>query len=264
MAVGIFRTEFMATNGGGPSAAQPFILTVVPAASGANYDFNVNQAHFEETFTQTSGWTWSRTGGIGESGGLETDSNQRIAILPDSVIIFTTAGQSSKMGISFKARAKDSTAGGDALRLGLSSVNTPWANADNKFLFAGLNKADSKTLASLLAVDSRNEGTSLSTVGTKALPLLNNNWYALDATITYDGASSFTIVTILSDLGAIGTAPPALLGSYRVTRTGLTGLVNVPLFAGFQGRNTNGSGGVRVFDNFYVRKLATVFNGPER
>jgi len=262
-AVGVFHASFTATNGGGTSAVQPFALTIVPPASGANYDFNVSQAHFEETFNQTTGWPWSRTLGISETGGLETDSNDRAAILPDSVITFTTAGQFIKLGVSFKARAEAGTAGGDSLRVGLSSVNTPWQNADSGHLLVGLNKADSNTLASALTVDSRNDGTSLSTGGTQPLPLVNNNWYALNATITYDGASNFTVVTSLSDIGATGTATPALLGSYTVTRTGLTGLVNVPLFAGFQGRNTNGSGGVRVFDNFYAGKLATVFNGRE-
>jgi hypothetical protein len=103
-------------------------------------------------------------------------------------------------------------------------------------------------------VDSRNEGAFLATSGTEALQLVDKNWYALAATMTYDGGSNFTVMTSLSDLGANGTATPALLGSYTVKRTGLTGLVNVPLFARFQGRNTNGSGGVRAFDNFYVRK----------
>jgi hypothetical protein len=242
---------------------QPFTLTVVPPAPGTNYDFNVSQAHFEETFNQSTGWPWSRTAGIGETGGLETDPNHRFAILPDSVITFTTAGQSIKLGVSFKACAEDGTAGGDALRVGLSSGNTPW-NADSRFLFAGLAKAASETLASSLVIDSRNTGDSLFTRSTEALPLVNKNWYALDATITYDGDSSFTIVTSVSDLGATGTAPPARLGSYTVKRTDLPNLVNVSLFAGFQGRNTNGSGGVRVFDNFFATQLPTSLTRNER
>lgn len=263
MNVGVFPVKVTATNGGGTSAVQSFTLTVVLSATGTHYDFNVTQAHFEETFNQNAGWPWSRTAGVGETGGLETDSNHRSAILPDSVITFTTAGQSIKLGIAFKARAEDGTAGGDAFRVGLSSGNTPW-NADNRFLFAGLAKAASETLASSLAIDSRNIGNSLFTVNTEALPLVDKNWYALDATITYDGGSNFTIVTSLSDLGATGTAPPARLGSYTATRTDLPNLVNVPLFAGFQGRNTNGSGGVRVFDNFYAEKPAAKINGPAR
>lgn len=57
------------------------------------------------------------------------------------------------------------TAGGDALRVGLSSANTPWRNADSRHLLAGLNKAASETLASALAVEGRSDGTSLSTSG---------------------------------------------------------------------------------------------------
>ncbi|HEX8833557.1 MAG TPA: putative Ig domain-containing protein, partial [Abditibacteriaceae bacterium] len=91
MAEGIFRVEIAATNAGGTSASQPLTLTIVPPAPGANYDFNMSQAHFEETFNQNSGWPWSRTAGVGESGGLETDSNHRFGVLPTSVITFTTA-----------------------------------------------------------------------------------------------------------------------------------------------------------------------------
>jgi photosystem II stability/assembly factor-like uncharacterized protein len=262
MNAGIFRAEFTAVNGGGISAAQPFTLTITPPTPGTNYDFNMSQAHFEETFNQNTGWPWSRTVGIGETGGLETDSNHRAAILPASVITFTTAGQSIKMGISFKARAEGGTAGGDALRLGLGNDNTPWGNADSNHLLVGLNNAYSATLASALTVSSRSGGPSASTNSTEPIPLVNNNWYALEATITYNGASNFTIVTSLADLGANGTAPPTRVGSYSVTRTDLTGLVNVPLYAGFQGRNTNNSGGVRAFDNFYVGKVTALPTAP--
>ncbi|HEX8551943.1 MAG TPA: putative Ig domain-containing protein [Abditibacteriaceae bacterium] len=256
MAAGVFRAEFTATNGGGTSAVQAFTLTIVPPALGTNYDFNVSQAHFEETFTRNGGWPWRRTAGIGESGGLETDSNHHVAILRDAAITFTTAGQSIKLGVSFKARAEGGTAGGDALRLGLGSDHTPWGNADSRYLQVGPSKADTLTLASALSVYSRSGGASSSTSDTKAIPLIDKNWYALDATITYDGQSNFTVVTSLSDLGATGTTKPVLLGSYTGKRTGLTGLVNVPLYAGFQGRNTNSSGGVRAFDDFSARKPA--------
>ncbi|HEX8834473.1 MAG TPA: putative Ig domain-containing protein, partial [Abditibacteriaceae bacterium] len=72
MVTGVFRAEFTAANGGGASTPQSFTLTVVPAAPGTNYDFNVSQAHFEETFTRNGGWPWGRTVGVGESGGLAT------------------------------------------------------------------------------------------------------------------------------------------------------------------------------------------------
>ena len=254
MVVGNFRAEFSAMNGGGTSAPQPFTLTIVPTALGTNYDFNVSQAHFEEIFNRNGGWPWRRTAGTGESGGLETDSNHHVAILCDSSITFTTVGQSIKLGISFKARAEGGTAGGDALRLGLGSDQIPWENAESRHLMVGLSNAYAANLASALMVSSRRGGVSSSTSSTEAIPLIDKNWYALYATITYDGASDFTIVTNLSELGTTGTAKPVLLGSYTVKRTGLTGLVNVPLFASFQGRNTDNSGGVRAFDDFYVQK----------
>jgi hypothetical protein len=254
MVVGSFRAEFSAMNGGGTSATQPVTLTVIPTALGANYDFNVSQAHFEETFNQNSGWPWNRTLGIGETGALETDSNHRFGILPSSAIAFTTAGQSIKLGISFKARAEGGTAGGDGFRVGLGTDNMPWGTADSKHFWVGLNNAHAAALASALTVTSRSGGPSSSTSSTEAFSLVDKNWYALNAFITYDGASDFTTVTSISDLGPDGLAKPARLGSYTVKRTGLTGLVNVPLFAGFQGRNTDNSGGVRAFDDFYVQK----------
>jgi hypothetical protein len=256
MSLGTFTAGFTATNNGGTSAPQNFQITITRAPPATNYDFNVSQVHFEENFNESDGWPWSLSAGIGGSGGIITNSVNRAAVVPNSIITFTTSGQSAELGIAFRVRVGGTNAGGDSLRLGLSRANAPMLTANAGYLTASINKAPSTDTQSVLASEARNSSTTTSTNDTTALTLVDLNWYAIDATITYNGSNNFMVVSKLYDLGPLGVSAPELLDSYSVARTGLTGMVNQPLYAGFQGLSTSGSGGIRAFDNFYAR-LAT-------
>jgi hypothetical protein len=211
----------------------------------------MSHAHFEETFHHTPGWVWGASGGVGGTGGLTTDSNDRSVILPGSVVTFSTAGQSVEMGVAFQARNVPGTAGGDNLRLGLKpGGKLPLVKGDA--LLTGISKLTNEPLAVSLIAVTTNSGSAVSTNDTDAIAMLDGHWYAQRSTITYEGANRFSIAANLYYLGRHGTEAPKLLDEYRVTRTDLGGLVDVPLFAGFRGMNTNGFGGVRAFDNFDV------------
>ncbi len=256
--LGTYTPNFTATNATGTSPAVAVSIVISAPPLGTDYTFNTSQADFEAAFNETSGWgtLWDATAGTGASGGLATDSNDRAALLPASTITFTTAGQSAELSVSFKARVTTSsgtnTAGGESLSLGLNRVNTPLL-VSGGYLVAGVSEASSNSLTSALASASRNNtpGT-VTTTDTNALTLVENDWYALDATITYNGANAFTVTCSLYSLGASGTANPVLLDTYTVVHTGLDSLVGIPLYAGFQGRSASGTGGVRAFDDFYA------------
>jgi hypothetical protein len=259
---GQFNPVFTASNQSGTSAPQSFALTVSPPPSGDNYNFNVSRGNFEETYNETAGWgaLWGANIGAGGTGGLATDSNTRAALLPTSTVRFTTAGQFVDLSIAFKARVTTgtaNTAGGDALRLGLNRANTPLLTGGG-YLSGAVNRAAADSLTSVLAVESRNNvpGT-VNTGDTDILSLVDNDWYAMDSTITYNGGSAFTVAVRLYRLGSSGTSAPVLMDSYTATRSGLDSLVNVPLYAGFQGASTAGFGGVRAFDNFFAQAGGT-------
>jgi hypothetical protein len=249
--VGDFALQFTASNPGGTSQVESLAINISATPVGADYDFNMSHGHFEETFHHTPGWVWGANTGVGGTGGLGTDSNDRSVILPGSVVAFSTAGQSVEMGVAFQARNAPGTAGGDNLRLGLKpGGKLPLVKGDA--LLTGISKLTNEPLAVALIAHTTNSGSAVSTNDTDAIAMLDEHWYALRATITYDGANRFTIATNLYHLGRSGTEAPKLLDEYRVTRTDLTSLVDVPLFAGFRGMNTSGFGGVRAFDNFHV------------
>ena len=231
--------------------------TAVSDPPGIYYPFNSGQANFESTFNETAGWgaLWNATAGTGATGGLTSDPNERAGILPASPITFNTAGQALDLGIAFKARVTagvTNTAGGEGLSLGLNRVDTP-PLISGAYLVAGISEATPNSLSSALSAGSRNNvpGT-VNTTDTNVLTLEDNEWYALDATIIYNGANAFTVTSRIYGLGTAGTDTPSLLGTYSVTRTDLDSLVGIPLFAGFQGRSAGGFGGVRAFDDFYV------------
>jgi len=252
---GTHTPAFTATNAGGTSAAQSITLTIAPNTWPGSYDFNSSQANFESTFNETTGWgtLWNATSGVSGGGGLATDSSERAALLPDSLITFSTAGQRVVTSVAFKARVTagaTNTAGGIGLRIGINILNTPLL-ASGGYLVAGLNSASSNSITSALMADSRNNTPGASTTtGTDALTLADNNWYRLDATFTYTGGDSFSITTQVYDLGSAGTSTATLIDAFTVTRSGLTSLVNVPVYVGLQGRSAAGAGGVRTFDNF--------------
>jgi hypothetical protein len=249
--IGQFALKFTATNAGGTSPAGSLTLAISEIPTGADYNFDISQAHFEDTFLQTPGTPWASNAGVGGSGGLVADSNEHVAVLPEPTITFTTAGQSVKMGVAFKARVAEGTAGGDNMRLGLKRQNKLPLSGD--FLNVGLNKAANEPLTSALVVDSRSAASAVATKDTDSLVLVNKHWYALETTITYDGSDNFTIVSNLYRLGERGTDKPELVDSYTTTRSGLGSMVNVPLFAGFSGRCATGFGGVEAFDNFFAK-----------
>jgi hypothetical protein len=212
-ATGTFTPAFTATSAGGTSPAVTVTIIVTTPPTATDYDFNSGQTHFESTFNETAGWgaLWNATAGTGGSGGLNTDSNDRAALLPSSIITFTTAGQAVDLSVAFKARVTPgttNTAGGESLSLGINRLDTPLL-VSGGYLVAGVSEASSNSLTSALSASSRNNvpGTAITT-DTNALTLVDNEWYALDAIITYNGANAFTVTTSIYSLGANGTAPP--------------------------------------------------------
>ncbi|HEX8312010.1 MAG TPA: putative Ig domain-containing protein, partial [Chthoniobacteraceae bacterium] len=257
-ASGVFNPVFTASNQSGTSPGQSFPLTINAPPPGNDYNFNVHRANFEETYNETAGWgaLWSSNIGIAGSGGLATDSNSRAALLPGATVTFNSSGQFVDLSIAFKARVttgSTNTAGGDALRIGLNRANAPLLTAGG-FIAAGMNRTGTSVLTSALATESRNNvpGTT-GTTDSDALTLTDSHWYALDATITYDGGNAFTVSGRLYNLGPDGTSAPVLVDSYTAPRSGLSSLVGVPLYAGFQGLSSGGFGGVRALDNFKAR-----------
>ena len=255
---GTFTPGFTATNAGGTSPTVVVTLTIITPPPGIDYSFNTSQANFENTFNETTGWgpLWNAAAGLGGTGGLATDSTDRASLLPTSLITFTTAGQAVDLSIAFKARVTSgttNTAGGEGLSLGLNRIDTPLL-VSGGYLVASIGEASTNSLTSALASNSRNNasGTTVATTDTAALTLVDNDWYALDATVTYNGSNNFTVVMNLYGLGASGTATPVLLDTYTISHTALDSLVNTPLYAGFQGRSAGGVGGVRAFDDFYA------------
>lgn len=262
-ATGTFAPAFTATNAGGTSPAVTVPITITTPPTGTNYTFNASQADFEATFNETTGWgaLWNATAGTGATGGLATDANDRAALLPAALVSFTTTGQSISLGVDFKARVTagaTNTAGGEGLRLGFNRVDTPLL-ASGGYLVAGLGESSTNSLTSALFLESRNNvpGTNSTTAPT-ALTLVDNEWYRLQTTIAFNGGDSFTLVSRLYGLGAAGTTSPVLLDTYTLTRTGLTSLVNVPVYVGFQAKTAAGTGGARTVDNFTAMLTPTV------
>jgi photosystem II stability/assembly factor-like uncharacterized protein len=253
--LGNFPLQFTASNMSGTSAARSFDLTITEAPKPDDYNFEMGPAHFQQSFVHSFGATWVSNVGIGGSGGLFVDMNENALISREPTVTFTTPGQSVKMGISFFARSIKGTAGGDSLNLGLKVGNgRPMTKGHG--LRARVGKMDGEPLGSVLAVNSRTADKPTDTADTDRLTVADKRWYALESTFTYDGSNSFTIVSNLYHLGEKGMDKPELVDTYSVTRPDLAALVNVPLYAGFEGRSAGGVGGVSAFDNFFVKRAA--------
>ena len=252
--VGTFTLQFTASNMSGVSTAGSMKLIVTEAPKLDDYNFEMGQAHFEQTYVNTPGSPWLSNIGVGGSGGLLSDMNEHAIIWREPTITFTTAGQSIKMGISFQARGKG-VAGGDSLNLGLKVGNgRPMIKGDG--LRARITRLGNEPVTSALALNTRVAEKPTDTPDTDAITVLDKHWYALESTFTYDGGNSFTVVSNLYHLGEKGTDKPELLDTYKVTRPDLGGLVNVPLHAGFEGRSAGNGGGVAAFDNFFAKPAA--------
>jgi lysophospholipase L1-like esterase len=221
--------------------------------------FNSTAADFEAAFNETAGWgtLWDANLGRGPSGGLATDFTDRAAILPTAFTTFTEAGQKAELSIAFRARVTagtNNTAGGESLALGINLAATPPLVAGD-YLVVGVSEATSNSLTSALSISSRNSGLgAVSSTSTTALTLTDNAWYRVNATLTYDGGTKFTIVARLFSLGAAGTSMPTLIDTYTITREGLGNFVGAPVRAGFQGNSNVAVGGVRAFDDFTVSR----------
>ena len=247
-APGVSVLTVEATNDGGTSQPQPFTLTIAPPAPGTAYDFNAGQADFEEKFN-CLGFIWKPWIGIGGTGGLVTDMNDRSGVSRTPTITFDNPEESITVGVSFQAKNAESTAGGINLTIGLSSHNVPPLMAHD-YLAASINGAEGPEFVSAIAVDARAGDKKTGAASERSQALINKHWYRLEAVITHLGDGRFLIKEQLGYLGADGTAQPQVILANTRTLEGLSGLVHVPLYAGFRGFNCIGWGGVYAMDDF--------------
>jgi len=241
-----------------------FAVLTASANAQVLYDFNTSQADYNANFTSTAGGTfyqtgWQATGGVSNSGSMNTNGTQQTGFYNTSVGQFTTNGDTKFVSMYFLAGTLTSNNFDGRAQVGFGT-DTAVSFGSGSFVGGTVaTTANDGTNGTnyALRVNYRNGGTGANTQDTNMGNLITNNeWYQLRLDLNYTGSNAYTATVNLYSWGADGVTGGGLVDSFTTTALNassggnLSTITNTNLFAGFMGATSNAGLRAEQVDNF--------------
>jgi len=231
------------------------------ANAATTYNFDVSQADYNANFIGPAAANanysaaWQAAGGVLNSGSLDGDANQRTGYYGTTVGQFVNVNDS--YFVSTRALINTSvTSTGSNLRVGFQMDPTLSLTGGGFFAAQLQTTAHSGGNATAMNIgfDSRNNaaGTSIAAADTSFGVTIDDQWYELKLTLTYQGSNNFIGVVDLLSWGTDGNTGGTLVDTFTTASISRSSMVGTNIFGGFQSSQNNAGFRTETIDQFSI------------